>query len=949
MVGRAVAVQARSGPNCDLHLAAAALANLTDICSLFAICDDSNKHGCPLFVPPPPHVAARVRALYGAFREVFLPLGAAGGDGDDVAAGGEINERARLRRAKIMAEKRQERDQVLLSLLYSEIVPWAAVVRAPGCGRRIDLLIGRRTPRPLLGALADLLTYAPAGACTRVFVYESRGNQTRAGRRYRAALAAAAAASSTALDMPSADARDAILGVHRRLLLGGAADSHDLDAMLAAHRAAHVGAPAAADTTIVISDAIGLGHSARDAAIDFDYEALFAPKLGGKLEKRLSATSSRRLKLEKGRREEARHERWSRSRKWVDPWCRARGLLSHEIGPPAVTLSGGAVMLRLATSAALVRTTRASQWIREGLKWDTRDSKWSAEALKCEGPRRFTNGNLRSAHSQVRLTRALAMLLAPAAELIDASASAGPSPIAHAQRAEGASSVPPVAPSRRESEYLFGSGRGGGGRGRSAQVNLSSWRGALYGVRPPRYAVPLACLESDFMSYNRELRPIGAAAAHLACDPVAIADSARLAARLHAQIHAQQNASDVATCHEADEPRVAEKGRAGNALMAVTLHPSGFFSLVHGLLKPLMHAVRTNRVLLTPRSLEFTSEAFVKAPCHHRDLSCFFEPLSPPCDAAERRVGESIAKLKAMRKGEAVAAKGAGKKHGWQMAADRPWPALAGGTERARSEEMIDGEKQAAKRTPEPYRSMGWFWYSSHLLSFLLRPNAPLRADIAKRMALSRLSTAVAAGSLIVGMHVRHGDACRSEEIVRARRTCTPLSEYMAAARRLLAELPAAGGKKARSSRVVVYLATDSVAVLRESKAYADTFDVIHLPKSSISRHDPKDGDQLLWDKRVWQRFFWGQTAWTMGQAWDATTELFLLSHADIFVGKFTSNLFRAAYALRAAQCDCAPLFASLDAPTCFDYGIRAGRNWEFPMANESLTRRGVSDATYEC
>ena len=88
--------------------------------------------------------------------------------------------------------------------------------------------------------------------------------------------------------------------------------------------------------------------------------------------------------------------------------------------------------------------------------------------------------------------------------------------------------------------------------------------------------------------------------------------------------------------------------------------------------------------------------------------------------------------------------------------------------------------------------------------------------------------------------------------------------EYMAAASRLLAELPAAGGKKARSSRVVVYLATDSVAVLRESKAYADTFDVIHLPKSSISRHDPKDGDQLLWDKRVWQRFFWGQTAWTM-------------------------------------------------------------------------------------
>ena len=67
------------------------------------------------------------------------------------------------------------------------------------------------------------------------------------------------------------------------------------------------------------------------------------------------------------------------------------------------------------------------------------------------------------------------------------------------------------------------------------------------------------------------------------------------------------------------------------------------------------------------------------------------------------------------------------------------------------------------------------------------------------------------------------------------------------------------------------------------------------------------------------------------------------------FVGKFSSNLFRAAYSLRAAHCDCAPLFASLDAPTCFDYGRRAGRNWEFPTANASIGQRDKADATFEC
>ena len=59
---------------------------------------------------------------------------------------------------------------------------------------------------------------------------------------------------------------------------------------------------------------------------------------------------------------------------------------------------------------------------------------------------------------------------------------------------------------------------------------------------------------------------------------------------------------------------------------------------------------------------------------------------------------------------------------------------------------------------------------------------------------------------------------------------------------------------------------------------------------------------------------------------------MLLLARCDALVGKFSSNLFRAAHALQAAACDCAAPFVSLDAPWCSDYGLLEGANWEFPV-----------------
>ena len=61
--------------------------------------------------------------------------------------------------------------------------------------------------------------------------------------------------------------------------------------------------------------------------------------------------------------------------------------------------------------------------------------------------------------------------------------------------------------------------------------------------------------------------------------------------------------------------------------------------------------------------------------------------------------------------------------------------------------------------------------------------------------------------------------------------------------------------------------------------------------------------------------------------ATEATLDAYLLSLCDVLIGKHTSNLFRVAYELRAARCDCAPPFVSLDAPWCYDWGVFAGRS----------------------
>lgn len=67
-----------------------------------------------------------------------------------------------------------------------------------------------------------------------------------------------------------------------------------------------------------------------------------------------------------------------------------------------------------------------------------------------------------------------------------------------------------------------------------------------------------------------------------------------------------------------------------------------------------------------------------------------------------------------------------------------------------------------------------------------------------------------------------------------------------------------------------------------------------------------------------------------------AAIDAHLLARTHLLVGKFTSSLFRLAYALAAAHRQALIPFLSLDAPWCSDHGILAGYNDEFPQREGS-------------
>ena len=383
--------------------------------------------------------------------------------------------------------------------------------------------------------------------------------------------------------------------------------------------------------------------------------------------------------------------------------------------------------------------------------------------------------------------------------------------------------------------------------------------------------LPLDCLEPDFMQHNRALLITAASGFRAHCGHNLSRDS-----------HTINELVNVATGivdHKGGRIQCESQG-----LLRTKLLPAGWFSMLHGLVKPYSHALRSTKTLLTPELRDFT--AVPVCDNGRRDLGCFFRPRSPACDASPEAASARLLDLQ--------------------------------------DPDFVRSESpEHANVFASGFEARGWFWWSSQLLRELLSPAPSLAKAVTAALRETGLGPALLDGP-VLGLHVRHGDACLEGERVRMARTCSPLAEYMQHARPLT---------RALGIRTV-YLATDSEKVLEDTRDFPD-FRFLHL--ANVSRFGlTTPSPTHLWDDTVKRRAKRASLVQrNHREAWMATIDALLLSRCSAFVGKFTSTLFRTSYMLHAATCDCAAPFVSLDAPWCFDYGMRRGGNWNFPLVSK--------------
>ena len=376
-----------------------------------------------------------------------------------------------------------------------------------------------------------------------------------------------------------------------------------------------------------------------------------------------------------------------------------------------------------------------------------------------------------------------------------------------------------------------------------------SWQPGIWGSylsAPSTVSLPLACLQSDFMLRHREWLPSWRSWP-TGCST--LGGAARTT-----QIALHQRLSDL------------HRKTGMKAAFTTNLLPAGFFSTLHGALKPLAHAFREGKALLTP-----TLPAFTAPDCMSRDLACFFQPLGA---RAERQDALDLT--------------------------DRLF---------VRSESYnLHGEDVI----PSEFRGRGWFWWTSQLLSWLMRPSPLLGQEFQVALEETGLAKALREGP-VIGLHVRRGDACLKRERKRMGRECHSLDEHLAR----VAQYAANHGVK------TVYLATDDQQIIDEARRRAD-YRFLWMSNVERLRKRPL----RILDRTVALRVRENATRLSQQDAWRATIEVMLLAKCQVLVGQMSSTFFRTAISLRAAECDCAMPFVSLDAPFCFDYGVRSGMNW---------------------
>lgn len=194
----------------------------------------------------------------------------------------------------------------------------------------------------------------------------------------------------------------------------------------------------------------------------------------------------------------------------------------------------------------------------------------------------------------------------------------------------------------------------------------------------------------------------------------------------------------------------------------------------------------------------------------------------------------------------------------------------------------------------------GWFWWESHVMAWLLRPELGLATHV------KQIKQSMDQWRPVLGLHVRHGDSCLRSEEARTARKCDSLSSYL----KQVARMSMYGYK-------AIYIATDDAEVLKQAKAISGLKVLV----------GPQNQAQIRPIDNLFEHYrsLMNRTE-LVKEYTEVLTEMFLLADCDGLVGKFTSNIARASYSLSFGQRGCAIPFISMDSYYCSAANVGGGR-----------------------
>ena len=121
--------------------------------------------------------------------------------------------------------------------------------------------------------------------------------------------------------------------------------------------------------------------------------------------------------------------------------------------------------------------------------------------------------------------------------------------------------------------------------------------------------------------------------------------------------------------------------------------------------------------------------------------------------------------------------------------------------------------ENVADNPPWKLADWGVLWWRAQVLSFLMEPNAALRRR------LRHVKNLIGYSHPIIGLHIRHGDACTHASLSNYRPGCKSVDDYL--------EMVAQVGAKYDVTKV--FLATDDDSVLQHVRAAYRSWQVVHL------------------------------------------------------------------------------------------------------------------------